>query len=75
MPEITYKHLNVLLTKNTFYYFKNGLILQFVAQWGEKVPIRAEGVFMGKNSENSDSSERDRETEKHNDSRRGYYIL
>lgn len=31
---------------------------------GKKKPIHAVGVFMGKNSENSDSSERDRKREK-----------
>lgn len=42
-------HLNDLLTKNTFYYFKIGPILQSMAQWGRKKKlINAKGVFMGK---------------------------
>lgn len=65
MPEITSRHLNDLLTKNTFYCFKIGPILQSMAQWGrKKTLIHTKGVFMRKNSENSDSSERERETEK-----------
>lgn len=68
MPEITYKYFNVLLTKKTikkkknlFFKLTDSIAYNTV---GEKKPIHAEGVFMGKNSENSDSSERGRKTEK-----------
>lgn len=68
MPEITYKHFNILLTKKTIFFnnlfFKLTDSIAYNTVGEKKTPIHAEGVFMGKNSENSDSSERGRKTEK-----------
>lgn len=60
MPEITYKHFNVLLTKAIKNILRklilNRLILQPITQWGKK--IHAEVSLWGKNSENTDSFEK-----------------
>lgn len=76
MPEMTSRHLNDLLTKNTFYYFKIGLILQSMAQWGRKKKrLFILKVSLWEKIQRILIALKEKEKQKNNDSWKGYYMF